>query len=251
MNKNVKYERIFEDLSEGIKLLTPKFSEYSHGYFINHKERYINDVRIVDRHHKSGSILEVGGHPFHFTYFLSKLDYSVVSLDIDPSRAKPLIDKNDLNVIKCNVETEKLPFDDETFQMVLFNEIFEHLRINPIDTLEEVNRILKPGGIMMLTTPNLYALHTIVNYLIGRGIRKPYNQFKSLKTLGHMGHIREYSVNEVKIFLENTGFEVVDIKYRAYKYHIKGIWGKIANFIYFFTPPCFYPYFIIISKRKS
>ena len=155
MHKNEKYEKIFNDLNEDIKLLTPKFSEYSHGYFINHKERYLNDVRIIDRHYKSGTILEIGGHPFHFTFFLSRLDYNLISLDIDPSRARPLIDKSGLNVIKCNVETEKLPFDDETFQMVLFNEIFEHLRINPIDTLEEVNRVLKPGGIMMLTTPNL------------------------------------------------------------------------------------------------
>lgn len=251
MKGDVRHEKIFDDLWEDIGLLTPKFSEYSRGYLINHKERYLNDLKFIEKHYESGPILEVGGHPFHFTYFLTKLDYDVVSVDIDPSRAEAIIDKNGLNVVKCNIEAEKLPFEDETFQLVLFNEIFEHLRINPIATLKEVNRVIKPGGIMMLTTPNLYALHTVVNYLIGRGIRQPFKQFNSLNTLGHMGHIREYSVKEVEVFLNNTGYKVLYVKYRAYKYYIKGIWGKMANLAYIFTPPCFSPYFIIISKKRA
>ncbi len=251
MDVDPRYEEIFSGLEEDIRLLTPKFSEYSRGYLINHKERYLNDLNFIEKHYEKGPILEVGGHPFHFTYFLNKLSYDIVSVDIDPTRAEVIVDKNGLNVVRCDIETEPLPFDDGTFQMVLFNEIFEHLRINPIATLEEVNRVISPGGIMMLTTPNLYALHTVVNYLIGRGIRKPYNQFNSLRTLGHMGHVREYSVKEIKVFLENTGYEVLYVKYRAYKYRIKGIWGKIANLAYIFMPPCLYPYFIIISKKRA
>jgi SAM-dependent methyltransferase len=251
MRVDPRYEKIFSDLEEDIELLTPRFSEYSRGYLINHKERYLNDLGFIEKHHEKGQILEVGGHPFHFTYLLKKLGHDVVSLDIDPSRAKAVVDKNDLNVVKCDIETAPLPFNDGAFQMVLFNEIFEHLRIDPISTLEEVNRVIAPGGIMMLTTPNLYALHTVVNYLIGRGIRKPYVQFNSLRTLGHMGHIREYSVKEVRVFLENTGYNPLYVKYRAYRYYIKGIWGKLANLSYVFAPRCLYPYFIIISEKKA
>lgn len=50
--------------------------------------------------------------------------------------------------------SEKIPFSDNFFDLVIANEIIEHL-INPDIFLEEIRRILKPGGSLILTTPNL------------------------------------------------------------------------------------------------
>ena len=66
-------------------------------------------------------------------------------MDINPDRSKHFIEKYNLDVKKCDIENEKIPFENDWFDFILFNEIFEHLRIDPIYTLREVNRVLKPS----------------------------------------------------------------------------------------------------------
>ena len=128
-------------------------------------------------------------------------------MDINPDRSKHFIEKHNLDVKKCDIENERIPFENDWFDFIIFNEIFEHLRINPIYTLKEVNRVLKPSKIMMLTTPNLYSLINIVSFFLGKNINDAYEEFEKIHSLGHAGHIREYSSKEVKRFLIDTGLK--------------------------------------------
>jgi len=57
------------------------------------------------------------------------------------------------DVIRCDVEKEKLPFRDNTFDEVFSGNIFEHLK-NPNLVLREMSRVLKPGGRVVLKTDN-------------------------------------------------------------------------------------------------
>ena len=60
---------------------------------------------------------------------------------------------------------------------------------------------------MMLTTPNLYSLINIVSFFLGKNINDAYEEFEKIHSLGHAGHIREYSSKEVKRFLIDTGLK--------------------------------------------
>ncbi|MFA6981752.1 MAG: class I SAM-dependent methyltransferase [Patescibacteria group bacterium] len=60
--------------------------------------------------------------------------------------------KDGLNVIEHN-DLEKLPFRQESFDVVIMNEVIEHLR-NPEKVVKEVQRIIRSGGVLVLTTPN-------------------------------------------------------------------------------------------------
>lgn len=218
-----KYNKILEEIEKDLNLMDPKLKEWNLNYFSNQKKRYISDLKFIEHYYKKGEILEVGSLPCHLTALLKKLSYSVIGLDLNPNRAKEFIEKYKLTVIKCDIENDKIPFENDRFNFIIFNEIFEHLRIDPISTLKELNRVLSPSGIMMLTTPNLYSLPNIISFLLGRGFNDPYEEFEKLHTIGHMGHIREYSIKEVIRFLENTGFEVTDIKFRKYEGDRKSI----------------------------
>ncbi len=55
-------------------------------------------------------------------------------------------------VVKHDIEKDTL---DRTFDAVICNELFEHLRINLIDTFERVYDSLAPGGFLFLSTPNV------------------------------------------------------------------------------------------------
>ena len=244
-----KYDQILEELRNILTLIESELKELHLDYFLLHRNRYKSDLEIIKDYYRKGKILEIGSFPCHLTYCLTKLGYPVIGIDINPERIKNFIEKHNLTVKKCDIEKERIPFDNNRFDFVIFNEVFEHLRIDPISTLKEINRVMKPAGIMVLSTPNLYSLRNIVLFNIGRGFNNAYREFEKLHTIGHMGHIREYSTREIKQFLENTGFEIVEVKYKVYNRTNKKIIGPILDLCYFIISK-WRPFQIIISKKR-
>jgi len=57
------------------------------------------------------------------------------------------------NVIGINLEKLPLPFEDNSIDEILLNQVLEHLKINPLDFMQEVYRILKPKGIIKIGLP--------------------------------------------------------------------------------------------------
>ncbi len=214
-----KIETALEEIKQSLELVSPEIRGWAENYLEKQKHRYVHTIsNLVERYYTSGYILEIGSVPCHLTYILKRLGYPVVGMDINPNRVIGFIRKYNLDIIKFDIEVSNFPFKDNTFDVVLFTEVLEHLRINPLHVLKEINRVLKPGGILVLTTPNLYSLWNVGRFLIGRGIfPDPYTEFKKLEEIGHMGHIREYSVKEIKKLLENTNFVVIEHKYVFYR----------------------------------
>ncbi|MEI9976143.1 MAG: methyltransferase domain-containing protein [Ignavibacteriota bacterium] len=66
-----------------------------------------------------------------------------------------------------DAEKDRFPYEDEYFSTVMCGELIEHLFEDPMHLMGEVNRILKPGGHLVLTTPNIAALRGIQAILQG------------------------------------------------------------------------------------
>lgn len=228
--------KILAEVEKDLSLTKPELRDCNTYYFNEHRNRYYSDLEIIETNLKGGKILEIGSVPCHMTCSMKKLGYSVTGIDIDPERSKQLIDKYNLKIIKCDIEKEKLPFKSNTFDLIVFNEVFEHLRIDLISTMKEINRVLRVGGKLILSTPNLYSLIKIIKFNLGRGFNNPYYEFEKLHRIGHMGHIREYSTNEVKEFLKKTGFQVKEVKYKTHSEMNQRFIGFIFNIIYKIIP---------------
>lgn len=212
-----KYDVILLELEKELDDFTKENPSLKHllwDSFNDHKNRYRKDLDIINKYFKGGKILDVGANPFHITFCLKQLGYEITGVDINPDPFKSFLNKHNLVIKKANIETEELPFKTNTFDFSIFNEVFEHLRINPILTLKEINRVLKPGGILLLTTPNLYAIHKIFMFNLGKSFNDAYNEFNKLNVYGYMGHIREYSTSEIRKFLQNTNFKIENVVYR-------------------------------------
>ena len=102
-----------------------------------------------------------------------------------------------------NIEEDDFPFEDGSFHIVLFCEIIEHLLMNPVKVLLEIRRILKPGGQLILTTPNVSRLENVARMLSGTNIYDPYSGY------GPYGrHNREYNKHELHLLLNYLGFTI-------------------------------------------
>ena len=66
-----------------------------------------------------------------------------------------------------NAEKDRFPYPDGYFTTVLCCELIEHLFEDPMHLMAEINRIVKPEGYLVLTTPNIAALRGIAAILQG------------------------------------------------------------------------------------
>jgi SAM-dependent methyltransferase len=216
--------------------------------FVNHQLRYIGDLRLVMQLLPAGAIVEVGSAPCHMTALLKLSGYSVTGVDIDPQRVGAFIDEFDLDVRRCDIEREPLPFPDGAFACAMLCDTFEHLRIDPGWVLTEIHRVLAPDALLVLTTPNVYSLPSIARYLTGRSIADPAIEFGKLRRLGHMGHVREYSASEVARFLHATGFAPQWIAWRSYP-HAGGVKGRLLDAAYRCLPRRFRREIVIVARK--
>jgi glycosyltransferase involved in cell wall biosynthesis/SAM-dependent methyltransferase len=112
-----------------------------------------------------------------------------------------------------DAEKDTFPYPNEHFTTVVCGELIEHLFEDPMHLMSEVNRILKPGGHFVLTTPNVAALRGISAILQGYhpGFFHAYIKPAASGEVDAR-HNREYTPREIHRLLENSGFEVVRLE---------------------------------------
>jgi SAM-dependent methyltransferase len=102
-----------------------------------------------------------------------------------------------------NVDLEKdpFPFPDASFDLILCGEVIEHLGLDPFCMMSEINRVLKPGGQLLLSTPNITATRNFWKMLFGYA---PY--LYASFTLNRDRHNREYTPAEIQVLFTESGF---------------------------------------------
>jgi glycosyltransferase involved in cell wall biosynthesis/SAM-dependent methyltransferase len=117
-----------------------------------------------------------------------------------------------------DAEKDTYPYADGHFATVLCCELIEHLFADPMHLMAEVNRILRAGGHLVLTTPNIVSLRSISAALLGYhpGL---FPQYIRPREGGEVDprHNREYAPREIRQLLEESGFEVVRLETGPFK----------------------------------
>lgn len=101
-----------------------------------------------------------------------------------------------LNARFIQADACNLDFVDGSFDIVIAKEVVEHVE-DPTKLISEAFRVLKPGGIFSLTSPNKNSLHLIMSRKLGYGDFKCSND-----------HIKEYTYDEIKEMIISTGFYI-------------------------------------------
>ena len=125
-------------------------------------------LRFVPNPKTRGRALELGSPPFHITLLLQRFRNYDLSLTGFAADGRPEIEQTlestefaETYTFRCtcfDAEKERFPYDDDTFDLVTWCEVIEHLTENPVHTLAEIHRVLKPGGAFMHVFPSKYSL---------------------------------------------------------------------------------------------
>jgi SAM-dependent methyltransferase len=118
-----------------------------------------------------------------------------------------------VNIELFDAEKDPCPYPDGYFSTVLCCELIEHLKDDPMHMMSEINRILKPDGRLVLTTPNIGSLRAIAAILQGYhpGFFPAYLRPVEGEP-DEARHNREYTPKEIHLLLHDSGFEVERIE---------------------------------------
>ncbi|HEX4594844.1 MAG TPA: glycosyltransferase, partial [Bryobacteraceae bacterium] len=118
-----------------------------------------------------------------------------------------------------DAEKDRFAYDDEYFATVLCCELLEHLTEDPMHMMSEINRILKPAGHLVLTTPNIGSLRAIGAILEGYhpGFFPAYIRPPADGAEPEARHNREYTPKEIVLLLLDSGFEVTLLETGAFR----------------------------------
>jgi glycosyltransferase involved in cell wall biosynthesis/SAM-dependent methyltransferase len=124
-----------------------------------------------------------------------------------------------LPMYNVNVERDRLPFPDNHFDVALCCELIEHLQEDPVHMLAELHRVVKWGGLVIVTTPNIASAFSVREALAGRtpNIYSLYNR----QSVGDR-HAREYTPGDVQTALEAAGFKV-------FKLFTENVWHETED----------------------
>jgi SAM-dependent methyltransferase len=141
--------------------------------------------------------------------------------------------------IRWNLCSEEQPLVGE-FDVVLFSEVIEHLPLPGHVVLERLRKCLKPGGLLLCTTPNLYRLRNIVYLAAGVQI---FDYFRIPDKRG-LGHVIEYSKDHLEWQLERAGFSHVQVDLEQFHHHPNRIVPRVLSWM-------FYPLFLVPRFRDN
>jgi len=212
--KNLLTDEVFSLFSDEIK------RNFLYPYY----DRYLVTLEAILPHligNKDVKILDVGAGGGIIPLVLKKMGYSVTAIDTWEEYSKAynyvkavgvkedIIERFDICGVQtkyCDIEKESFPFENQSFDIVLFLAVIEHLHSSPKKVLKEIERVLAPNGILVLETPNHANLRNRLYLLFGKSVgTELFNWFNREP---FFEHVREYTLDEVKKMLAWTGFEV-------------------------------------------
>ena len=165
------------------------------------------------------SALDLGcGPEIRDLRLLRAMGFSIlVGIDVG-QRPDPSLRRDSVCYMSADIDSHYLPAADESFDLVIMDNVIEHI-YDPRSMLGECIRVLKKGGILAVMTPNQARLINRIRLLLGKSIYYPLDYWvgtrrEHISRKGKMvfaGHIREYTVDELSRMLGLVGFDIASV----------------------------------------
>ena len=227
------------------------------GYDAFHAPRYeylvkrLERGRLVDRETK---VLDIG--PSRLTDMLrERFGARVDTLGFDADRKSPVGDnyRFDLNRSQSEATWRR---DMPVYDVVIMAEVIEHLYTAPERVLVFLETLIRPGGTLVIQTPNAAAGTRRIKLLFGR---HPYERIRVDNS--NPGHFREYTEGELRSILTGAGFSVREVDVRFYfdaryaHHHLEQryepVVGRLKNALFSILPRSLRLGMTIVAQRSA
>ena len=150
------------------------------------------DELLANENLKGKKLLDAGCGTGWFSAESVRRGARVTSMDLGKQLLNEVAKKTDSKRIVGSILD--MPFQNNTFDYVISSEVIEHVT-NPALALQEMHRVIKPKGILVLTTPNKFWYFSLI---IARFFKlRPYQGLENWHSYG-----------ELKTLLQKTGFQI-------------------------------------------
>jgi 2-polyprenyl-3-methyl-5-hydroxy-6-metoxy-1,4-benzoquinol methylase len=138
--------------------------------------------------------------------------FSVIGADLSATAVGTYLASTRRPVVRLSAT--ELPFPNNSFDLVISDDLIEHL-VETDEYARELMRVLRPGGWLMLSTPNLAAWFNRLGLLAG--LQPAFTEVSFERIFGRpgsdiVGHLRLFTWRSVKEFFAYHGFEIVDVQ---------------------------------------
>lgn len=177
-----------------------------------HESPHVADFRhglelIEGRAKPPGRLLDVGCATGSFLSIAKERGWDCRGVEVSSFAAEKARARTGVEVF-CG-PFEEAPFPEASFDVVTMWDLFEHLPAPP-DALRKVRQLLKPGGLVLVNTPNENSLIRILSRLLYRGsggmIRGPIDR------LYHRYHVTYFGASSLARLFEKSGLELISMQ---------------------------------------
>ncbi len=157
-------------------------------------------------------VLDVGAQFGSLTVYAVKLGCHAAAVDYGPAAKvfQKVAADHGVDYKECDVGAEPLPFSDNQFDFVSYTDVMEHHPFSPKRVLQEIHRVLVPGGRVIVVTPNHASLYNRLKLFFGGSVNDDFDYFFDMcaEERIYEGHHREYTRAELTAALRRAQFHV-------------------------------------------
>ena len=143
-----------------------------------------------------GDLLDIGCGAGFFLNSAKERGWNCHGLEILPEYIKYAKENFALENIRFESLDEPLTYDENTFDVITLWDLIEHLR-NPLKSLKQINRVMKPGGLLVIWNPN------VKNSIL---LKENWIGYKTLQ------HLYFFSRDSLNTMLGKLGFKIISLK---------------------------------------